>query len=1089
MATTEAPPGLPFEIAPTLPRIRPYRDEDAAALAAFWRAAHVVWPGGGPGGALWATPEGVRRDTARVDYRGVDLYWADDPAAGEPRVVGFCSHLDLPDPRVLYVGVLAAHPGHLRTGIGRDLLKRAVARAVALGRDRVELHTWTGNERAVPLYKKIGFYWEPGTAVHMVNFLPLIFRQPIAQRFFARADWYRDARRDLSLVPDETTWRGHEVYEYRWERGGRCLRVVVDRHSGGLVLIEDDALTVEAHAEGGRLPVGEAREAVVRVERRGGPRRSVAVVAAGHDGLAGSARAVGEVVDGPVEWRTQLRGAKAGRGRLEATVLVDGEAIELAPSVEVVEPVTARVETAPRLAPGMAATAWVTLSNELDRPARGKLRLAAEVGLAIEPGEVELDLMARGSRSWRLRLRAERAGSFRIEGWARLDGASDDGRAESAHPNPSPRSKAEVALGHPLPEGEAAAARVLAATVHCGGPGALFVEESGDDVAVVTDGLRIAFGAHPRAPHAVVRVMDRERPDELVAVLSSRVGPPCWPPFRGATWARRVEHGEGGVTVTLSSVHGGLAGVTVERIVRVAPTGVVELRHRVVNAGDRGVAMETITGTTTGPSYSPDGQVAAPLAAGLVLEDGSGFPDWGQPDASRPERFAEGWLARQADGRVVATVWSGSREVAAHRELPSLASDLGTIAPGESAETPPIYLYVGPGDWRTARALWRQLVAPEAPAEDPIPRPATRARLVDLLAIGDELATEVTVESERARPLSGRVAVEVAGREVAAGAVEGVRFDAPARVPVAVAVPAVVGARSARVVFDDERSREAFETALIRAGRAGLDVRVDEAGERVVVDNGLVRLGLLPRQLGRVVELAVDGHAAGQLLAAPGEPVAFGGRYPWFGGIHPTVMAGDAADYPGRLPGAVFAARAVERVGARLAWRGVAASVAEPAAGLEGLALEVAYLTLPGSNLLAAELRLENRRDSFFAGQLGLETFLAPGGSHEGTTLWLDRGGQVVDRKRLHPGDTYGSARWCAVEAAAGSPVVALVAGTPNARVMARDLGFDGAHPRAEAPARLAPGGTVTMRVYLVVAEDAAQARLYRHLAELEGLP
>ncbi len=67
--------------------------------------------------------------------------------------------------------------------------------------------------------------------------------------------------------------------------------------------------------------------------------------------------------------------------------------------------------------------------------------------------------------------------------------------------------------------------------------------------------------------------------------------------------------------------------------------------------------------------------------------------------------------------------------------------------------------------------------------------------------------------------------------------------------------------------------------------------------------------------------------------------------------------------------------------------------------------------------------------------------------------------------------------------------MVALVAGTPNARVMARDLGFDGAHPRAEAPARLAPGGTVTMRVYLVVAEDAAQARLYRHLAELEGLP
>ena len=70
---------------------------------------------------------------------------------------------------------------------------------MALGYTRLDLNTWAGNLKAVPLYKKSGYFWVPETSVRMENY-PLIFRLP-RQELFRQADWYRDFRRDLALRP------------------------------------------------------------------------------------------------------------------------------------------------------------------------------------------------------------------------------------------------------------------------------------------------------------------------------------------------------------------------------------------------------------------------------------------------------------------------------------------------------------------------------------------------------------------------------------------------------------------------------------------------------------------------------------------------------------------------------------------------------------------------------------------------------------------------------------------------------------------------------------------------------------------------
>src|SRR5439155_7250943 len=130
------------------------------------------------------------------------------------------------EPNVGYVHILGVHQDYHRGGYGRDLLKAALARSVALGHQQLNLHTWSGNERAIPLYQRSGYFWAPESAVQMENYLPTIFRLEPARRLFRDGlDWYADLKRVQlgTLEPDA------ETYEYLWERDGRRLAVATGR--------------------------------------------------------------------------------------------------------------------------------------------------------------------------------------------------------------------------------------------------------------------------------------------------------------------------------------------------------------------------------------------------------------------------------------------------------------------------------------------------------------------------------------------------------------------------------------------------------------------------------------------------------------------------------------------------------------------------------------------------------------------------------------------------------------------------------------------------------------------------------------------
>ncbi|MBC8074514.1 MAG: GNAT family N-acetyltransferase, partial [Chloroflexales bacterium] len=164
-------------------------------------------------------------------------------------IAGFCTFREqLDEPGVTYVGVLNVVPAYQKLGLGRRFLTYFVGRSLERGAKRLDLHTWPGNLKAVPLYKKCGFFWMPGTGVHMFNFLPSILAMPAAKPFFDRHDWYASMRRELSQSEDDERWQGMKVFTYRFEAGGEQLTVRVDQQARAITAIETDAFGAAAIA-------------------------------------------------------------------------------------------------------------------------------------------------------------------------------------------------------------------------------------------------------------------------------------------------------------------------------------------------------------------------------------------------------------------------------------------------------------------------------------------------------------------------------------------------------------------------------------------------------------------------------------------------------------------------------------------------------------------------------------------------------------------------------------------------------------------------------------------------------------------------
>ncbi len=189
------------------------------------------WPGGF-GGTRVFTGEFIEKGMKEQNLDGHFVVIApDDP----DRIVGVCFiGKSWNSPNSYYVQLLGVDPAYQGQKFGKALLLQATSYVSELNANMISLHTWGGNLKAMPLYKRQGYKWRPNTSVFMESYLPQILKFPYFQEFFSTLSksWYEAFSPIIDQEPNDLLLEQMQIYEYCFEDENQSLTVWVDRAIG-----------------------------------------------------------------------------------------------------------------------------------------------------------------------------------------------------------------------------------------------------------------------------------------------------------------------------------------------------------------------------------------------------------------------------------------------------------------------------------------------------------------------------------------------------------------------------------------------------------------------------------------------------------------------------------------------------------------------------------------------------------------------------------------------------------------------------------------------------------------------------------------
>jgi len=1029
-------------------------DRDAESLAEMFNASDVVWPGGLIGGVpvtadrvreMWENERDLVVLVAEVDGKAVGLCSLMEgfPWPGEHPQEG-CGEG--------YVEFLNLHPAYHGRGIGRKLVQATIDYSVRQGWKRQTLFTWSANTKAVPVYKKTGHFWKPGTEVWMQNFVPGALQMPIAQPFFEKHDWYDTMVRPTTLEEDDQRWEGLKVYEQRWVAEDASLTIWIDQEARAPIAVETDELLVAAIAQDPEPLCGSEAGIRWRVRNKTNETKRVYIWASGDQELQIDYRTHFDLPPkATVEREAAVRISNtAPRYRKDGTaptvrslIQIDDQEVELFPGFVPRRPL--HLDTAPPKLSIMAQQPTrvnLQLHNETEQALTVRLVLTAPEGLSTDWHAQTVEIASKGHRSVPVEITAARSQVFYLAVHAEALGTQ----------------------WAPIDE------RLAVFALHPGG----VLADQREGVRLETTDLRVTLEPYS----GVVRLAAKPDGERLIAIQPS-FGPPYWPSeFQGQPVSFQVER-DAQVRVRFEIEGRYTPGIFLVGAMVLSSNGLLTASYAIENRGT--AKRKGHVRLMAEPHRSDAARVAIPLRQGLVRAPASYYPNWGDPPRD-PNAYVEPWMAWDWAEWAVGIAWDEHIALIDGRHLQTREME---VAPGQRSFETRIALCPKKGRWSLVRAealRWLQ----RQPLEKPlVERQVLDARVEPQVAVTmqDQVSLDLVVDSASKRPLDVQVHLSVdepADIVPSSVHVEGLTRDKTLRKSVQAKLNlsrGVVGGQVRLVSAHLENSSLFHLVKLGRGGHVTIGTERRAGQELWIIDNGYARFCLCPTFGPSVV--AWETAEGNILYSGFPEPRPFSWSYPWFGGIHPVLGPGDSHEWLGRLHKEAVTAMpvtAMDQCG--LPWEGVRLQVQPKARGLQGLEVELDFLTVGEANVLKFIYRLRNLEDRAREFKTGGTVACALGAD----PCTLELHGPSIVRQPSPWGMTVSGARWGVLYNPATEQAMTLVG--LQADIELRDAGQWGRLLGMSGRTRLEAKGTRERVYYLAHTRGLAQARCYAVLAE-----
>lgn len=1084
--------------------LHPYHPKFAAGMAQMWNESDQQWPG--------TFTRGVPFDEKRI------LEWMERVAAiikfviEEDQTGKIVGYGDLWEethrPGACYVALLNVHPEHQGKSLARRMLHEMVNWATEHGYDKVTIGTWPANLKAMPLYKKVGFFWQPGTGVFMENYVPAVRQLPVAQAFFRRHDWYCTYQRELKQIEDEMRHpkTGEtKVYILRWqgrsEAGGDLLEAVFDRNGQRLTGFATNDFAAYARPGDSEPAQGVTYPIEWEVSNNSPREMTVSLLASGDPGIEITHRATFALSPGETRTLSAAYRVAPDAPKFEVddeekitplihTLLVlDGQVLEFGSGLRYRPPVEFSLgPNGITLTPGQATPIHLQIKNRTKHPLDLAVTLTPHPTFETDWRRETLTVPAQGQAGLPLVITPSQNGEIPLTVQASF----------------TVENQAITTPAKKLP--------LLALE-----PGGLAAGQDDDTIIVQNAFFHVKTKRKGARTALTSHTLNRE-----AAIIIEELGPPFVPrDLEERMFDLHLGYENGAVKLTAAVASGRFPGLVLTREMTFTASSFITVRHRVANTGS----------TTHEFQLRPNIEflrweqmhLTLPLKERFVREHASHFGTVYNDIPEDPSRFAEQWLAYEEAGQVFGSVWPANLEkiMGQHGDF-SAFSPKQTLAPQETYESAPLYLFFGPGDWRVLRETWARVngkhIKPAATQQSfeilfsPLPAgegPGVRG----LMTLDGQLDACLKLNNTRGQSLTGGVTLtppdgwRVNSRGVQTSSDEFLQatavpmnslsevtfpltdltFDNPAEFPVTFTAEfPQPGAYEGTLHLNTQRFNHTQPFTLLQLGRSTETVQVTQTEREGFalweIANGQTAWEIAPSFHGGVISWRENGEEINHLLTAFPQDGELSWIKPFFGGLRPTLHAPlEDRGWPGKLHTEAFAPSPVEARDARgLSWQGVRLTADLQQETFRGLRAELDYLTLPGSNVLKFVYRLVNQTSVYRDVETGLLIFTNVDGSHEKTALHNTE----LHRKRTDQMAWTVLEGWAAAENPDTGRALALIPASGPKRTQFVDWGLAGGHMHIFYTTQVKPDSTIELVAYLALAGSVEEARRYEALGK-----
>jgi len=952
------------------PKLAEFRKEDAPKLAELFNSfdREGLWGGGGFTGGVPYTAERVL-SSFPAGVKNICILIS----TLKGKFTGICSlHPHSEDAEAAYIGVFGVHPDYLGKGHGKAMILKALEIAASNGLKRVDLETWAGNLRAVPLYKKSGMFWVPETSVHMQDFIPGILNFPFAREFFKKHDWYSSQIRKLDLVPDKIKHEEMEVFPYEFSEDRDHLKVWVDRYGRSIIGIEQTLdgrhLRIICKLKDHNVIAGVEHELTIEIKNDTKSSIHGSALLSGFEGLDFTAhpresftiengKSINLTAKFTVNPEIEVPDISRKQKSIKANLIINGELIPFEIGMRIVP--LLEFKTYPDsivVKPGTKGKIQLNVFNNSKERFKGNVFLIdADSKLSLSKISVPIEMPPKSYSGFNIKIKVnenQQTSLIPLEVSAR-------GKVKGAQAE----TKTELIYVKCLTPGG------IVASIEKKELGRLAIVENEDLVARLQLRGAVLELTYKNAFYGRQEVWLRG---------GFGVGPP-FGFVKPIDYDYQVVKKPESLELVLTGMHPDKPGIKMMRVLTFyAGTSLIKEQIKIVNMNPE-VAYKLdarISGMNPRTSMYT---MIVPLKH-IMEHEMIGFPVSESDLPTDPREYKESWICYQnpAQDFCFGQIWSNeklSKIRVGEQSLFNPEYSLGQIEPGQSACTSEFYYVLERGNWQSIRRKWQSLIQKEIPLEEKHlkPRPLFNAELAEnTLYDKTQLKTKLKVVNVRSKEATGDVVlVPPKGWKIAPSKIEFKKVTAsnPFTADVSIFPPskAKLGTYSGTInVYTDRQALEFPLDLCLLSQIAGYSVTVvpDKEKDKVVhkVSNGLL-------------EFKASAEFAGCLysLSRKKEENQLGSRFPnvgtkvflenYTGGIRQFYL-NDKLDFQkSKSHEEQFEAESVEEGH----WRGVRFSFeSKQQEEIKGILGSVSYVTLPFSNVVKIKRIFKNPTEASF---------------------------------------------------------------------------------------------------------------------------